>query len=375
MHAMKKEFTTQQAKFIYSKDELGYQEVLDEMKNASEITVITYNISERQTFLMNCIKAAPTSCSITIVTNIPNRWETYYRDNYREMAKKKIDVYLTKLSPESLGEKASVFFNFGNHGKIIMTDTVAYVGSANYSEESQNNSEFGFICRDNEFVTFLKSEVLPEIESASVPYYEYNYTGLILEANMVVSAVFNLYNELHEETYALHDDIDGEWFYYIEHEDTLNTKTLEAINEVLNSANTIARDIYDAVDGITGSDDDELDKINELYENLLDLAKTAESSSTSDEIYELAHFGYNNHIEHLLQTDYAMEAYEDNLENCIDRASGEAGTLLFELCANAKDSIDELLETIKKYQEVFTELIDSFSQYDIKKVNPTIDNT
>lgn len=372
---MKKEFTTQQAKFIYSKDELGYQEVLDEMKNASEITVITYNISERQTFLMNCIKAAPTSCSITIVTNIPNRWETYYRDNYREMAKKKIDVYLTKLSPESLGEKASVFFNFGNHGKIIMTDTVAYVGSANYSEESQNNSEFGFICRDNQFVAFLKSEVLPEIESASVPYYEYNYTGLMLEANMVVSAVFNLYNELHEETYALHDDIDGEWFYYIEHEDALDTKTLEAINEVLNSANTIASDIYDAVDGITGSDDDELNKINELYENLLDLAKTAESSSTSDEIYELAHFGYNNHIEHLLQTDYAMEAYEDNLENCIDRASGEAGTALFELCTNAKDSIDELLETIKKYQEVFTELIDSFSQYDIKKVNPTIDNT
>lgn len=372
---MKKEFITRQAKFIYSKDELGYQEVLEDMKNASEITVITYNISERHAFLMNCIKAAPTNCSITIVTNIPNRWETYYRDNYRDMAKKRIGVYMTKLSPESLGEKASVFFNFGNHGKIIMTDTVTYVGSANYSEESQHNSEFGFICRDKDFLTFLKSEALPEIESASVPYYEYNYTGLMLEANMVLSAIFNLYNELHEETYALHNDIDGEWFYYIEYEDTLDPKTLEAINEVLGSANKIASDIYDAVDCITGSDDDELKKINELYEKLWELSSTVESLSTTEEIYELAHFGYNNHIEDLLQTDYAMEAYEDNLENCIDRASAEARTLLFELCTNAKDLIDELLETINKYEGVLAELITCFSNHDIKRVNPTIDNT
>lgn len=372
---MRKEFVTHQAKFIYSKDELGYQEILDDMKNASEITVITYNISERQTFLMNCIKAARPDCSIIIVTNIPNRWESYYRGNYRELAKKKINVYMTKLSPENLGEKASVFFNFKNHGKIIMTDNVAYVGSSNYSEESKNNSEFGCIFRDNDFIAFLKSEVLPEIERSSVPYFEYNYTGLVLEANMVLSAIFNLYNELHEETYALHDDIDGEWFYYIEHEDSLGTKTLEAINEVLDSANKIASDIYDAVNVITGSDDDDLDEINELYEKLLDLSKTVENVSESDEISELSKFGYNNYIEHLLQTDYAMEAYDDNLENCIDRASSEADTLLMELCNNARNSIDELLKLIKKYQEDLTELIDCFSQYDIKKVNPSIDNT
>lgn len=372
---MRKEFVMNQAKFIYSKDELGYQEVLDDMKNANEIIVITYNISERQAFLMNCIKSAPADCEITIVTNIPNRWERYYRDNYREMAKKKINVYMTKLSPERLGEKASVFFNFENHGKIIMTDNVVYVGSANYSEESQNNSEFGFICRDNELVTFLKAEVLPDIESTSAPYYEFNYTGLVLEANMVVSAIFNLHNELHEETYALHDDNDGEWFYYIEHEDILEIKTLEAINEVLGSANNIASDIYDAVDDITGSDEDELDKINDLYEKLRELSIMAESLSTSDEIYELANFGYNDYINELLQTDYAMTAYEDNLENCIDQASGEASELLFDLCANAKDSIDGLLETTTEYKEVLAELIGCFSNYDVKKVNPAIDNT
>lgn len=372
---MKKEYITQQAKFIYSKNELGYQEVLDEFKTAKEITIITYNISEKQTFLLNCIKSACDDSTITIITNIPSRWETYYRDNYREMAKKKIIVYMTKLAPDNLGKDVSVFFNFENHGKIIMTDTVAYVGSSNYSEESKNNSEFGFISKDTAFIAFLKSEVLPEIEASLVPYYQYDYTGLALEANMVLSAIFNLHNELHEETYSFHDDIDGEWFYYIEHEDTLDMKTLDAINEVLSSANKIASDIYDAVSNITDSDDDELEGINKLYEKLLDLSKSAESYITSDEIYELANFGYNNYIEQLLQTDYAMEAYEDNLENCIEQASGEASTLLYDLCTDAKDSIDGLLDATKEYQEVLSELIDKFSQYSIKKVNPAIDNT
>ena len=44
---MKKEFVTTNAKFVYSKNELGYQEVLDSFDSAKEITIITYNISEK----------------------------------------------------------------------------------------------------------------------------------------------------------------------------------------------------------------------------------------------------------------------------------------------------------------------------------------
>ena len=39
--SVKKEFFTSGAKFVYSKDELGYQEVLDNFENAFEITIIT----------------------------------------------------------------------------------------------------------------------------------------------------------------------------------------------------------------------------------------------------------------------------------------------------------------------------------------------
>lgn len=372
---MRKEFITKEAKFIYSKNELGYQEVLDGMKNAKKITIITYNISDKQIFLLNCIKSAPSDCEITIVTNIPNRWETYYYDNYREIAKKKINIYMTKLNPDNLGEKASVFFNFRNHGKIIMTETMAYVGSENYSEESKYNSEFGFICKDHDFIDFLTLEVLPDVENASVPYYEYDYMGLLLEANMIISNIFNLYNELHEQTYGLHDDIDGQWFYYLENDDLLEEKTLESINKALSTADEIAHDMYNAVDIITRGNEDELDKIYGIYEDLLKLSTLAENVSSSTEVDDLANFDFNDYINDLLQTDYAMVAYEENLENCIDCASDEASSVQYDLCTNAKGFIDILLDTITKYQNLFSQLLECFSQYEIKKINQAIDNT
>ena len=41
---MKKEFLTADAKFVYSKNELGYQEVLDNFEMASEITISSCNL-------------------------------------------------------------------------------------------------------------------------------------------------------------------------------------------------------------------------------------------------------------------------------------------------------------------------------------------
>ena len=75
---------------------------------------------------------------------------------------------MTKLKPEDIGGKVSVFFNFDNHGKIIMTNNVAYIGSSNFSEESKKNIEFGFIARDVGFIRFLQ-DILTDIEKNSLP--------------------------------------------------------------------------------------------------------------------------------------------------------------------------------------------------------------
>jgi len=371
---MKKEFITSNVKFVFSKNELGYQEVLDEMSDAKEITIITYNISDHHNHLINCLKHANDDCEINIITNIPSRWESYYNEQYRERAKRKINLYMTKLNPEKFAQKVSVYFDFSNHGKIIMTDKVVYIGSENYSEESEQNTEFGFISRDINFIDYLKNEVFFEVKQNSVPYYEHDFTELLLQATLIISALFNAKNCLYEEVYFLHDDIDGEWRYYNDTESTLSLRTLENIKEVISASCQIASDIYDAIDDVTGSDENKTDTANELYEQLLEISHELEKLIFSDSVYQLAVFETNKYIDNLLQTKYAMEAYEDNLEDCIDKALDDALGELSILAHTAHEKLDHIFELIDNFKNTYSELIGFFKRYH-KKINQEIDNT
>lgn len=372
---MKKEFVTNNSKFVYSKNELGYQEVLDDFENASEITIITYNISEKKLALVSALRMAGERCIINIITNIPSRWEVYYGDTFRDKAKQKINLYLSKLNPDRLGINSKVFFDFSNHGKIIMTDHVVYVGSANYSEESANNTEFGFISRDKEFINYISSEVLPDIQATAIPYYEYDYTSLLLEANVALSAIYNIKNELYEEVYRLHDDVDGEWYYYVEHEASLTVGTLDKVVQIVSEACKIASDIYDAIDTITNSDEYATTEANDKYEELLTLSSRIEEVREFDTLIELSQFDSEEYVNRQLQEEYAMEAYEDNLENCIDLASDEAMDIIWNLTQAAKEDIDELIEDLQKFCEVYSSIIENLREREIKKVNSEIDNT
>lgn len=371
---MKKEFRMRDAIFIYSKDEFGYQQVLDEMKTAAEITIVTYNISERQKYLRNCIEAAPADCNITIFTNIPSRWDSYCKDMYRESAKRKIEVYLTKLAPEKLGQRASVYFDFSNHGKIIMTDSVVYIGSENYSEESKSNSEFGVLSRDKDLISYLISEIIPELEKHSVRYYEYDFTSLALEAQMMLSALFNLFSELHQQTHKLDDHVEGQ-YYFNDTDDSLSQITLDAIGEIIESSNAVIDEISDAICTINSSNGNKQDEGSENNEIIQTLTQRLLELLESSDILELADFNCNNYALGILQEEYVMEAYDEYLDEYVERASDQANAVLYDLCYSAKDTIDELLQKLEQYQDIFKQIIENFIQYEIRKTNPEIDNT
>jgi predicted transposase/invertase (TIGR01784 family) len=74
------------------------------------------------------------------------------------------------LSPEKIAEKAEVYFCFSNHAKIVMTNNIAYIGSSNFSEESADNFESGFISKDADFIEFLEEEIFPWIIESSSEY-------------------------------------------------------------------------------------------------------------------------------------------------------------------------------------------------------------
>ena len=114
------------AEYIMSKDELTYSAVIEDFKNASQIHILTYNISKDQNVLLKALKDCEKDTEICIVSNIPGRWESYFRKTYADKAKRNISLYKSKLSPQKIADKAEVYFCFSNHAKIIMTDNIAY---------------------------------------------------------------------------------------------------------------------------------------------------------------------------------------------------------------------------------------------------------
>ncbi|MDA3733590.1 phospholipase D-like domain-containing protein [Niameybacter massiliensis] len=371
---MKKEFCVKRAKYIYTKDELGYQEVLDDFENAEKITIVTFNISQTQTYLIDYLKKAPDNAEIKIITNIPGRWESYY-ESFRANAQKKIKVYMTKLKPEDIGGRVQVYFNFKNHGKIIMTNNVVYIGSSNYSEESASNIEFGFIIRDEEFIEYLVDEIISDVTDKSLQYYEYNYTPLLLEANMAVSALFNLKTELYYQIYKHYEDYGGSGYYYNTDEDLLSGETLQGLWKLMVEAEDILEDIYQALDKITYGDIEILENATEIMENSQDLCSKYEDLHMSDTIESLADFSMMDYSNEILEEEYSSEAYDENLDYYVELSMDAASEKLENLCLEAKDELDKLLDTIEEFIEQMNQIIILFEEQNICKVNPKVNNT
>ena len=174
--------------FVCSKNRLNYQAVLDDFKNAKQIRVLTYNISKKNysNVLIDALKKVPETVDVQIITNIPSRYKNYFNSYAGNRAKdtyqQTLTAYLDKLNPEHFPSNPYVGFNFSNHAKIIGTDNIVYIGSANYSDESKDNIESGTLVRDKSFIQKLYNEVFPEIINESTPYFEDDFNVLRLFA-------------------------------------------------------------------------------------------------------------------------------------------------------------------------------------------------
>lgn len=375
---MKKECGISDCKFVCTKDELGYQEVLDAFPCAERIAVITFNISGTQTALLNALKQTPDKTTITILTNIPERKETYRDENQRWIAQKKIEKYLTRLQPENFGKYSEVFFDFRNHGKLVATDKIAYVGSSNYSEASQRNYEFGIITKDASFIEYIFSELIPEIVADAKPYYLYNYIPLLVEAEQAFSAYHEKMLELHEQAYRFNDmagdDKEKQWFYN-DVEDTVTVATCNELLHLMSDLCGISGGIYDAISVISGCSEDLLEQVEAARDELFSMYKATEELLSSDAIYDMANFDISGRVNDLLQREYSAEAYEENLDYYVGLASVTANEEFQQLAQGAEEAMKEVVAKLKGFWSKYRAFLRSFNKFELKPENPAIDNT
>ncbi len=369
-----KEFSLKEAKFIAGKGELCFREVLEDFEKAEYIDILTFNISSKNDLLINALrKAGKMNIPIRVITNIPNRWENYFKDCFRNTAKKTIDIYIKKLNPQNIGNLTSVLFKFDNHGKIIMTNNIIYWGSANYSDETKKNYECGTISRDRELIAFVHNEIFPTIIQESINYYRRDYVPYIASIFSAISFLHNIYDEIYDASYDIRQDYDTGFEdvrYFNKFDNHISWKLLVLLME------TVA-EFEGLLDGIKEEiENDDQEQCLDMFINSFKISIEHENENISRlcyELKELSQYDVEASSNDILSDKYGRVAYDEDLDYYAQLAFEKAIGMKQDLISHSEENVIELLKSIEKYKDALRIFADSLVK--LSRINNNIDNT
>ncbi|MEC2309036.1 phospholipase D-like domain-containing protein [Bacillus atrophaeus] len=354
-----------EAEFVMAQGELTYQEILDDFISTDYVFILTYNISARNTNLINTLETLPTTTTVDIITNIPNRFETYY-GKARNRAREVINVYLNKLDPENFDSIFSTHFNFKNHAKIIMTNNIVFIGSSNFSDESANNIECGIISRDADFISTLKNSIVPRLKENSEEYYsddsinklriEYKFNYYLLSS--IIEEVRMSCHSVYDERGMYHEFLDLMNSYHF-------SENLDKLTSTMDDFESTCYRIMHQLEELGIETED----INQIVEDLgTEEIQLMYSTDTSIDEF----LSFNNQ-------EYAMEYINENEHSAdfddVDEFRASASQIAYEkeseLAELAETDVEKLLEELDELKDKAEDLLSLIPQ----SINENIDNT
>lgn len=370
---MKIPFTS--GEIIVGKDFLNYKEVLDDFKQAKAIRVMTYNISKNnyKNELIDALKMVTEDVDVKIISNIPSRMKNYYNssagDRMRDNFRNNFTAYIERLNPENFPSNPEVSFNFSNHAKIIGTENVLYIGSANYSDESKDNIEAGTIIRDKEAIQKVYQEVFPAVIDESTPYFDDDFNVLRLFV-ISMESKFRWWLRKFDEELLWKNEITGikgvRALFELDEDELIGLH--ETVDE-LHSICCLLDNTYTELD----------DEYNELIEKIQEALSTIRIDWMLDftlidsELYDFIVYDEEEKTLEYLQED--PDAYDENLDICIeiamDRARNEYENMRSELEADLfffRDEIERIIGFLEKVHKRTLE-------YSDKWIKQKVDNT
>lgn len=369
---------------VFGKNECIYQRVLDDFKNSTFIGIMTFNISpNKDSRLLSALKnACLNGANAIIVTNIPQRFETYFYIKNIEAARAKIDLYRRQLDPRDYGMRLNPYFTFHNHAKIIMTDNMIYWGSSNFSDESQKNFECGSISTDKELINYVKDSLFSDIESQheAVPYYKYNYAIAIVNLNGLIQICKEAKKSLFYATFEPWKDYDTnfeEKWICSTPDSKQSVEFLGEFIERFSQFDDALNVIDEIVDEYCGLDNlpEPVDMLKSLVKNY---KKTLDNfydtiSSLRRELEQVAKYDLSREACRRIETEYTMEAYDENLDYYMKKAMEEVNEEYRGIIENAKQTVRNALNYLSAMIRYFKQL--KASLYQLLEFNPSIDNT
>lgn len=262
-----------------------------------------------------------------------------------------------------------MLFNFTNHAKIIGTENILYVGSANYSDESIDNIESGTIITDKAAIGKIYDEFFSAVIEESTPYFddEFNIFRLFVlsmktkfkkwlywfDNHLVWQSPITKIRSIHDE-FEL--DVDG-------------LLELHSNIDELNSFVTHLENTY--------SEDDEdynrlIEKIVEAYETI-SISWMEAFTIIDSKFYDFVAFDEEDYSIDLIQND--AEAYDENLDACVERAMSTTHEIYQEMRLEIEKDVIFLRDQIEKIVQFLDRVHERTLSYANKWIAQKVDNT
>lgn len=361
-------------RFVTLDGDINYKDVLDDFPRAKTIRIITYNISRNQKFdaLLDALKNA--NAEVRLITNIPSRMDTYYDSNaghyMRSAARKNIEIYISKLDPNNFTTNFLPYFNVQNHAKLIGTENIVYIGSANYSNESANNIEAGILIEDKNFIKELYAEFFDKVQEDSLSYFDESFSAFrvfILSLHAKFSChhkklLENVYTDYERTKMVVADSI------------FMDISDLASIFSDLEELESICRAAEDTYDEENEDYNDSLEQLLEDFEQLsIDWLKEVISEDGS--LYQLVAFDGEEKANEILQEEYSAVAYDEDLDMYVEMAMNESSEIYSSLHDSFSEEADDFLTEIERILSALQRADTFTTKWKADKVNPAIDNT
>lgn len=309
---MRRDINCSEVDIAVSHGDLAFQPVIDDFEHSERILIVTYNVSSRNNKLLDAV--GNSGASATIISNIPSRFPRYFGPNAEQLknsARRQIETYLKRLDPTRFDAEVEVYFNFENHAKIIMTENIAFVGSANFSDESGANWECGVITSNEVTLVNLES-VIEEIKRDSIQYLGEPTTKLFAHYAKLQGWLELLEDKVSEE------DLDELGFWLGELEDAI-----EMIDRKWWASRQLGGPLTSFVDL------DGIERLNTLI-------------AESDALRDYASFD----PEYVDAEELPIDAYDENLDRYLEAALSDKAYQLAEHEAKAHDDIKTLRQDL-----------------------------
>ncbi|MDR4928274.1 phospholipase D-like domain-containing protein [Peribacillus simplex] len=308
---------------LLTKGRSNFEEITQSIKDSKSLFISTYNIDFR------LFEKVDKNTEIEVITSIPSVKNIYW--------------YIKGLKELHTNfNKVSTYINLDNHSKIIITDTKAYVGSANFTKYSKNNFECGLIIDGDNINKVI--DLFQNLKTDAILYDGTNYkvTRITIIMKQLEEIKVNIENHI-SDLEKLKDLIDRHYEdreYYRDFEDFKS----DGYEKIVYKIDDLIEDSIDVIDICQDNDDDFLiDDLNSItvrteWNSFLNTFMLKIEKLLNFQIEKYRDKMYMEEV-HNVETDRDSEILEEANEFAIQE--------LKELSDNSISSLTNLIEYIR----------------------------